>query len=76
MKLRLFSQMKRLLASTKKSKRQRIKTQRKFSKVARSGKLRKYAKDKIVQVQQARKIKSRGRFEKVIFRFLVACSSI
>uniref|UniRef100_A0A915LMV9 NOC3-like protein n=1 Tax=Meloidogyne javanica TaxID=6303 RepID=A0A915LMV9_MELJA len=46
--------MKKPLASTKKAKRQRIKTQRKFSKSARRGKLRKYAKDKIIEVRQAR----------------------
>uniref|UniRef100_A0A914LFD2 NOC3-like protein n=1 Tax=Meloidogyne incognita TaxID=6306 RepID=A0A914LFD2_MELIC len=57
--------MKKPLASTKKAKRQRIKTQRKFSKSARRGKLRKYAKDKIIEVRQARQTKSNGRFDKI-----------
>uniref|UniRef100_A0A1I8B0F2 NOC3-like protein n=1 Tax=Meloidogyne hapla TaxID=6305 RepID=A0A1I8B0F2_MELHA len=57
--------MKKPLASIKKAKRQRIKTQRKFSKSARRGKLRKYAKDRIVEVQKARQTKSRGRFDKI-----------
>uniref|UniRef100_A0A915LWM7 NOC3-like protein n=1 Tax=Meloidogyne javanica TaxID=6303 RepID=A0A915LWM7_MELJA len=57
--------MKKPLASTKKAKRQRIKTQRKFSKSARRGKLRKYAKDKIIEVRQARQSKSNGRFDKI-----------
>uniref|UniRef100_A0A914MQP4 NOC3-like protein n=1 Tax=Meloidogyne incognita TaxID=6306 RepID=A0A914MQP4_MELIC len=57
--------MKKPLAATKKAKRQRIKTQRKFSKSARRGKLRKYAKDKIIEVRQARQNKSNGRFDKI-----------
>ncbi|CAK5073451.1 unnamed protein product [Meloidogyne enterolobii] len=57
--------MKKPLATTKKAKRQRIKTQRKFSKSARRGKLRKYAKDKIIEVRQARQSKSNGRFDKI-----------
>jgi hypothetical protein len=53
------------MVSNRKLKRQRQKAEKKFNKAARKGKLRKYAKDRVMQVQEKRNSKKQKHQDEV-----------